>query len=135
MTKQHQDNQVLGMSHQEYDQSASAYSKGVITFWLIAGLAFNLLTGNFISLSSALLVFPGIFVISIASMPLFYLKVKKVRAIQAMNERDNILILGSGKRAKPIKDVPQLMFYTLTSALDFLFPIATAVLAMYLLNN
>ena len=68
-------------------------------------------------------------------MPLFYLKVKKIKAIQAMNDRDGIAVLTGGKKTNPIKDVPQLMFYTLSSVLDFLFPIVTAVLAMYLLNN
>lgn len=92
-------------------------------------------TGNLVSLSSILLVFPGIFIISIAAIPLFYLKVKKVQAIQGMNERDSLLLFTGGKRRKPIKDVPQLVFYTLASILDFLFPIATAILAMRLLNN
>ena len=52
----------------EYQARASAHSKSNIMGWLAAGLGYNALTGHLISFCSLLLVFPGIYAISLASM-------------------------------------------------------------------
>lgn len=127
--------QVAGLDQEVYDKSAAEYSKGVIFTWLVAGVIYSLIAGTFISLSTVLLFLPGIFVISFASIPFFLLKVKKHKSIQSMNERDGAMLMLTGERTSPVKDVPKLIFYTVTSIIGFLFPIIAAIVFIRVMNQ
>lgn len=134
-TKDTSNEQVAGLDQDTYDKSASEYSKGVIFTWLVAGVIYSLIAGTFVSWSTVLLFIPGIFVISFASIPFFLLKVKKFKTITAMNERDGAMLLMTGKRSKQLKDVPTLIFFTLTSVVGFLFPIVAAIVFIRVMNG
>lgn len=127
--------QIAGLDQEEYDQSASEYSKGVIFTWLAAGVIYSIISGTTFELSTALLFLPGIFVISFASIPFFLLKVKKHKAINFMNERDTIFIMATGEKEKSIKDVPKLIFFTITSIVGFLFPVIAAIVFIRVMNQ
>jgi len=59
-----------------YQIQASGFSKNSIFVGIAAGIIFNIITKNLFSLSSLLLILPGIFIISFLSMPAFLLKLK-----------------------------------------------------------
>lgn len=127
--------QIAGLDQEVYDQSASDYSKGVIFTWLVAGVIYSVISGTFFELSTVLLFLPGIFIISFASIPFFLLKVKKYKAINLMNERDTIFIMATGEKEKSAKDVPKLIFFTITSIIGFLFPAIAAIIFIRIMNQ
>lgn len=131
----HDSDKVMGLAPGEYDKSAGEYSKGVIFSWLIAGVIYSIIVGKLVSLSTFLLFMPGIFVISIASMPFFYLKVRKHKSINAMNENEGVMLFATGKRPNAVKSVPTLLFFTITSIVGFLFPIVTAIIFVRIMNH
>ena len=61
-----------------YDRKASEHSKNAIFFWIIVGIGWIIFDKNLnlFSLVGGLLLIPGIFVASFASMPLFLLRNK-----------------------------------------------------------
>jgi len=61
---------------ENYQIQASKFSKDSIFYVVLAGLIFNIITKNLFTLSSLLLILPGIFIISFASMPAFLLEIK-----------------------------------------------------------
>lgn len=127
--------QIAGLDQATYDKSASEYSKGVIFAWLVTGVIYSAIAGTLMSWSTVLLFLPGIFVISFASIPFFLLKVKKFKTITAMNERDGVAMLMTGRRNNALKDVPTLLFFTITSVLGFLFPIVAAIVFVRVMNG
>lgn len=133
MTKKNK--KIAGLDQEVYHQSASEYSKGVIFTWLATGVVYSIVSGTFFELSTILLFLPGVFVISFASIPFFFLRVKKNKAINFMNERDTIFIMATGEKEKSSKDVPKLIFFTITSIVDFLFPAIAAIVFIRVMNQ
>jgi len=117
------EDQIAGISKSDYNQSAKEYSKNQIMLWLVAGVVYSIYAGSLISVTTILLFLPGIFIISLASIPFFLLRIKKVKTIQSM----------SGTNTS--SQIPTLIFFTITSIIGFLFPIASSVLFVYLLNG
>jgi CheY-like chemotaxis protein len=131
----HNNDEVMGLAPGEYDKSAGEYSKGVIFSWLVAGVIYSIIVGKLISLSTFLLFMPGIFVISIATIPFFYLKVRKHKSINAMNENESVMLFATGKRPSAAKSVPTLLFFTVTSIVGFLLPIVAAITFVRIMNH
>ncbi len=126
---------VAGVDADEYNMSATSYSKSVIFWWLTAGLIYSIITGTFVSLSTVLLFLPGIFVISFASIPFFLLKLRKIKSIHAMNDRDGALMMLGQEKPGALHDVPKLVFFTITSAAGFLFPIVAAIVFIRIMHQ
>jgi hypothetical protein len=61
-----------------YEQKASEHSKSAIFFWVVAGVVWIILDSQIelLSLIGFLLLFPGIFVASFVSIPLFLVRNK-----------------------------------------------------------
>jgi len=84
------ENIIWGLDKTKYNQMASSHSKASIFLWLISGVVYNICKSNLVSLSTILLVIPGIFIISFASIPTFWVEVKKHQIVPKTN---NILVL------------------------------------------
>lgn len=84
------ENTIWGLDKEKYNQMASSHSKANIFLWLIAGIVYNIYQSNLISISTLLVVIPGIFIISFASIPTFWIEVKKHQIVPATK---NILVL------------------------------------------
>lgn len=102
-------NKLWGLDRAEYDQLASRYSKANIFLWIIAGIIYNLFHSNLISISTFLLLLPGIFVISFASIPTFYMDLKKRQIVPQTN---NIFIL---------------ILFSIWYLIDLVYPIVLAI--------
>lgn len=76
---------MWGREEREYEKLASSHSKANIILWLIGGIIYNIYHSNFVSISSALLVLPGIFLISFASIPTFWMNLKKDQIVRNTN--------------------------------------------------
>lgn len=74
-----------GLDEAKYNQMASSYSKANIFLWLISGIIYNIYQSNLVSFSTLLLIIPGIFIISFASIPTFWVEVKKHQIIPITN--------------------------------------------------
>lgn len=81
---------MWGLNEAKYNQMASSHSKVNIFLWLTAGIIYNVYQSNIVSLSTLLLIIPGIFIISLASIPTFWVEVKKHQIVPATK---NIFIL------------------------------------------
>ncbi|MBU0533373.1 MAG: hypothetical protein KJ887_01040 [Candidatus Omnitrophica bacterium] len=84
------ENTIWGIEKAKYNQMANSHSKANIFLWLISGVIYNIYQTNLISFSTLLLIIPGIFVISYASIPTFWVEVKKHQIVPKTN---NILVL------------------------------------------
>lgn len=111
---------IWGLDKEKYNQMASSYSKTNIFLWLISGIIYNIYQSNLISLSTLLLILPGIFIISFASIPTFWVEIKKHQIIPAT---ENIFIL---------------IFFTAWYLIDSVYPILLSIgfilLIEYILN-
>jgi hypothetical protein len=125
---------IAGLDEDTYNKTATGYAKGAVWMWLIAGLIFNLVTGKLISLSSVLLIVPGVFVVAFAVIPLFLLSIKKRKSVQLMKDLDHVAALSFSRRSHS-KDVPIMLAWTLVTVIEWVFPAALAILAMSLLHN
>ena len=105
-----------GVSREEYDKRASAHSRASIILWVLGGLGYNLWVGHLVSWSSVLLILPGIFVASFASMPTLWVEIKKQKIIQDTN---NVLVL---------------LAFTVWALIDLLYPIVLGILFVYLIT-
>lgn len=103
------DNKILGIDKMEYNQLASKHSKANIFLWIIAGIIYNLFHSNLISISTLLLLLPGIFIISFASIPTFYIDLKKREIVPRTN---NIFIL---------------ILFSIWYLIDLVYPIVLAI--------
>ena len=74
-------NLIVGMSREEYNRKATSHSKANIFLWTVGGIVFNIFRSNLFSISTLLLIIPGIFIISFASIPTFYIEAKKYQII------------------------------------------------------
>ena len=81
---------IMGMGKEQYDQKASSHSKANIFLWVIGGILFNIYKGNLFSVSTLLLIIPGIFIVSFASMITFFVDVKKHQIVPKTN---NLFVL------------------------------------------
>ncbi len=104
------DKKMWGLESDTYDKLASSHSRANIFLWIVGGLIYNFFNGDLISLSSVLVVFPGIFIASFASIPTFWVNVKKMQILQKTN---NILVL---------------IGFTIWYAVDLIFPILMSIL-------
>ena len=84
------ENTIWGIDKEKYNQMASSHSKANIFLWLISGIVYNIYQANLVSFSTLLLVIPGIFIISYASIPTFWVEVKKCQIVPATK---NIFVL------------------------------------------
>lgn len=123
MVNKRDDGQIAGLDEATYNESGSSYSKSQITWWLITGIIYSIYTGSLISFTTILLFFPGIFIISLTSIPFFLLRIKKVKTIQSMGSTNSI------------SQIPILLFFTITSIVGFLFPIVSSILFVHLVGE
>lgn len=100
---------MWGLSQLEYNRLASEHSRANIVLWIIAGIIYNIVQHNLFSLSTLLLIIPGIFVISFASMPTFWVEIKKRKIIP---ETKSIIVL---------------TLFTVWYVVDLIYPIALAI--------
>ena len=108
---------MFGLDKDSYNKLASEHSKANILLWVLGGLAFNFYVGNLISISTILLVLPGIFIISFVSILTFYINQVKNKSVAATN---NPFIL---------------LFWTAWMIIDFVFPILLGVLFVYFVTS
>jgi len=109
-------NNLWGLPQAEYAKLASSHSKANIFLWFISGIVYNLITGNLPSLSTVLLVIPGIFIISFASILTFWVDQKKKQIVQKTN---NVFIL---------------FLFTIWFFIDLVYPIILSILFIDLIN-
>ncbi len=83
-------NTIWGLDKTKYNQTASSHSKSNIFLWLISGVIYNIYHSNLVSFSTLLLIIPGIFIISFASILTFWVEVKKHQIVPKTN---NIFVL------------------------------------------
>lgn len=107
---------MWGLAPEEYNRLASSHSKADIFLWLAGGLIYNFFHGNLISLSSALVILPGIFIASFASIPTFWVNVKKMQILPKTN---NIFVLAG---------------FTIWYVIDLIFPILLSILFIKLIG-
>lgn len=119
---------LMGLPEGAYNALASQHSKNNIFLWMVAGLGYNFWTGHLVSLSSLLLFFPGIFLISFASMLTFAGNALKIQVLTKIRGRRRL-----GLRSPA--DFPILVRCTIWWFVDLLFPIALAVVTVRWLNG
>lgn len=107
-----------------WDRFATEQSKGSIGLWLLGGVAYNVYAGEFISLSTLLLIFPGIFLASLAVIPASLINLAKVRILSSMRHRRHNL-----------SDVAVLTLWTAWWLIDLAYPVVLAVFYLYLLHG
>ena len=78
---------TMGLGDAEYRQRASAAGKASILLWLVGGLTYNTYFRHLISISSLLLVVPGIFVVSLAALPVLWVDLLKDRILLRQRAR------------------------------------------------
>jgi len=107
---------IMGIDKKQYNQMASSHSKANIFLWIISGLIYNTFSKNLISFSTLLLIIPGIFIISFASMLTFFVEIKKHQIIP---NTKNVFILS---------------LFTIWYFIDLVFPIALSISYILLIN-
>lgn len=107
---------IMGVDKLQYNQMATSHSKANIVLWLIAGIIYNIYHSNLFSLSTLLLIIPGIFVISFASIPTFYVNTKKHEIIPKTN---NVLIL---------------ILFTIWYFIDLVYPVVLSIAYILLIE-
>lgn len=103
------ENTIWGLDKEKYNQMASSHSKANIFLWLIAGIVYNIYQSNLISISTLLVVIPGIFIISFASIPTFWVEAKKHQIVPATK---NIFVL---------------IFFTIWYVIDLVYPVLLCI--------
>src|SRR6266446_9068602 len=78
---------TMGLDDAEYRQRASAAGKASILLWLVSGLLYNTYFRHLISISSLLLVVPGIFVASLVALPVLWVDLLKDRILLRQRAR------------------------------------------------
>lgn len=110
------DENVMGLDINSYNNQATGYGKSTVFYWLIAGVITNIVDGKLFSLSTLLLLIPGVFIASGLALPLFWLKRKKV-----------LMLTNS-------KSVVLLLLFTLTTALEVAVPVLAAIMFVKLIG-
>jgi len=107
---------IAGLDAETYNTLASQHSKNSIFLWLLGGTAYVVWSGSFLSLATALLFIPGIFIASLLSMLAFLINLKKRRSLIAIH----------GWSSGPLA-LLKLAGWSLWSLIDFALPLAAAV--------
>jgi hypothetical protein len=102
-------NKLWGLDQATYDKLAATHSKANIFGWLIAGAIYNIWQSNVLSLSTLLLFFPGIFVMSFASMLTFWVEIKKHQIVPGT------------------KNISVLILFTIWGLIDLAYPIFLSI--------
>lgn len=108
--------QIWGFNKDTYNKLASRHSKSDIFLWLVGGLVYNFFQGDLLSISSGLLIIPGIFIASFAGIPAFWVNIKK---IQILPKTNNILVL---------------LGFTVWYIIDIAYPVLLSVLFIKVVN-
>lgn len=108
--------QIWGLDKDTYNKLASKHSKSDISLWLIGGFAYNFFQGDLISISSALLVIPGIFIASFAGIPAFWVHIKKTQILPKTN---NVFVL---------------LGFTVWYLVDLAYPVLLSILFVDVIN-
>jgi hypothetical protein len=115
-TKNESERKMLGMTQEEYNKESSAHIKANILMWLIGGIIFSIYSNKLISFPTLLLFIPGIFIISLASIPTFYVEIKKRQILAKTN---NLFVL---------------LFFTVWYLIDLAYPIILSIIYISLIN-
>lgn len=107
---------IWGLDKNVYNQLASRHSKADIFFWLLGGLIYNYFNHNLVSISSALLILPGIFIASFAGIPAFWVNVKKLQIIP--NTKNIFVLIG----------------FSIWYLIDFVYPILLSIVFIKIVN-
>ena len=101
---------IWGIESEAYAKLASSHSKTNIILWVTTGFIYHFFNDNLHLLSVFLIIFPGIFIASFASILTFWVNVKKIQIIQRTN---NFFIL---------------LGFTIWYIIDLLFPIILSII-------
>ena len=113
---------LMGMDEAGYNKMASQHSKTNIFLWAIAGIIYNLITGNILSISTIVLFLHGIFVISFLSIATFFVNTRKISILSSI-------------RGKPSTINFIILFtFTLWYVIDLAFPVVLSILTIKLTN-
>ncbi|MDO8516281.1 MAG: hypothetical protein Q7S28_03460 [bacterium] len=85
-----QPGKLMGSDVNEYNKLAAGHSKANIFGWIIGGIAYSYFYGSLIGITTGLLIFPGIFIASFASILTFWGD-RKMEEVVAGSE--NFLVL------------------------------------------
>ena len=107
---------LWGLPKSEYNALATPHSKADIFLWVIGGMVYNGIIGNLFSLSTALLIIPGIFIASYASMLTFWVEIQKRRILPQTN---NVFVL---------------LGFTIWFVIDLAYPVILSILFINLVN-
>jgi len=113
------------LGSEEYNDRAASYSKLVITLWIITLIITNSIFGKLFSWSSLVMLFPGIFVVSISSAILFYVYFIIFKQLSSSEFRTF---------AKS-KQILLLVSLSLSNVVNFCYPIIAAIIAAILLKG
>jgi len=119
---------TMGLDDAEYHQRASAAGKASIFLWLVAASSTNTYHRHLISISSLLLVVPGIFVASLGALAVLWVDLQKDRVLLHQRARH----LEGQRRAS---DWFVLVVATPWWLISQLWPVGLAILAARLLNR
>lgn len=108
---------MWGLDRDLYNKLAEDHSKANIWLWLIGGFVYSYLNGSLISISAGLLIIPGIFIASFASIPTLWVNIKKMQIVPNTN---NVLVLFG---------------FTLWYLIDLVYPIVLSVLFIKIVNT
>lgn len=107
---------MWGMSQEQYNKESSAHSKANIFLWLMGGIIFCIFTNRLISFPALFLFIPGIFIISFASIPTFYIEIKKR---QIVSKTSNVFLL---------------LIFSIWYLIDLAYPIVLSIIYVLLLE-
>lgn len=116
------------MDWETYNRQAGVWSKGNIFGWLIGGLGYNWYVSELASLSTILLIFPGIFIASFASIPTYLIESAKNKALDSMLTRRRAGI-------KRVWDIPTLLVSSAWWILEMVYPYALAIAFLMILHS
>ena len=109
---------IMGLDPQVYNALASQHSKNDIFLWLVGGYLFIFFSKSSYSIiTMILLVFPGVFVASFASILTFYVEIKKRKIIPKTN---SFFVL---------------LFFTLWMLIDLVYPVLLSICYVFLMEN
>ena len=107
----------------DWDNFATEESKKGMTLWVLGGLVYQWYVGHLLSWPTLLLLFPGIFVASLAAIPTALLNRMKVRQLSAMKA-------GARPRSTLI-----LLAWTIWYVFDLAYPMLLAIIALRLMQG
>lgn len=109
-------NNLWGLPKDSYNKMVHSHSKANIFLWIIGGVVYSLINNSLFSLATILLFIPGIFILSFASIPTFWIDLKKKQMVSKTN---NILVL---------------VVFTVWAVIDLVYPIILSILFIKVVN-